>query len=67
MCWISSSLALRQARAAASGSKIMRASYKSRKDFAERLGREARKIKDIANTEAVVRQWRDYIEELCKK
>lgn len=37
------------------------------RDFAEKLGREARKIKDIANTEAVVRQWRDYIEELCKK
>lgn len=37
------------------------------RNFAERLGREARKIKDIANTEAVVRQWRDYIEELCKK
>ena len=37
------------------------------RDFAEKLGREARKIKDIANTEAVVRQWKDYIEELCKK
>ena len=35
--------------------------------FAEKLGREARKIADKANGEAVYEQWRDYIEELCTK
>ena len=34
--------------------------------LAERLGNEARKIKDIANTESVVQQWKEYIEELCR-
>lgn len=36
-------------------------------ELAERLGREARKIADRANGEAVFAQWKDYIEELCKK
>lgn len=35
------------------------------RSFAEKLGREARKIADKANGEAVYEQWRDYIEELC--
>ncbi|MCD7726103.1 MAG: glycosyltransferase [Clostridiales bacterium] len=35
--------------------------------LAERLGREARKIAQKANGEAVYGQWRDYIEELCTK
>ncbi len=34
-------------------------------DLAEKLGREARKIAQRANGEAVFEQWRDYIEELC--
>ena len=33
-------------------------------ELAERLGREARKIADRANGQAVFEQWRDYIEEL---
>ncbi len=33
--------------------------------LAEKLGREARKIAQRANGEAVFEQWRDYIEELC--
>ncbi len=36
------------------------------RDLAERLGENARKIADIANTDAICRQWREYIEELCK-
>lgn len=35
--------------------------------LAERLGREARKIAEKANGEAVYEMWRDYIEELCAK
>lgn len=35
------------------------------RELAERLGREARKIADIANGEAVFEQWREYIEQLC--
>ena len=33
--------------------------------LAERLGRNARKIAEKANDEAVYEQWRDYIEEVC--
>ena len=33
----------------------------------QELGRNARKIKDIANSTAVFEQWRDYIEEICMK
>ncbi len=33
--------------------------------LAERLGKEARKIAEIANGEAVFEQWREYIEQLC--
>ncbi len=36
-------------------------------EFAEQLGLAARKIEKIANTEAIVEQWRDYIEEVCDK
>lgn len=35
--------------------------------LAERLGREARKIAEKANGEAVYEKWRDYIEELCAR
>lgn len=35
--------------------------------LAERLGAEAKKIADKANGQAVYEQWRDYIEELCRK
>lgn len=35
--------------------------------LAERLGREARKIAEKANGEAVYEMWRDYIEELCTR
>lgn len=34
-------------------------------ELAERLGREARKIADRANGQAVYEQWRAYIEQLC--
>lgn len=37
------------------------------RELAERLGMEARKIADRANGEAVFEQWREYIEELCRK
>lgn len=33
--------------------------------LAEKLGRNARKIAEKANDEAIYEQWRDYIEELC--
>ena len=36
-------------------------------ELAERLGREARKIGDLANTKAICDQWKEYIEELCQK
>lgn len=36
-------------------------------DEAERMGRNARKVADIANGQAIYGQWRDYIEELCKE
>lgn len=36
-------------------------------ELAERLGREARKIADKANGQAVYEQWRDYIEQLCNR
>ena len=36
-------------------------------ELAERLGREARKIADKANGQAVYKQWRDYIEQLCNR
>lgn len=35
--------------------------------LAEKLGDNARKIAEIANTDAICGQWRDYIEELCRK
>ena len=34
--------------------------------LAERLGREARKIAERANDEAIYGQWRDYIDEVCE-
>lgn len=37
------------------------------RELAERLGENARKLGEIASTQAVCRQWHDYIEELCKK
>lgn len=36
------------------------------RELAERLGDNARKIGEEANTEAICRQWKAYIEELCK-
>lgn len=36
-------------------------------DYAEQLGRNARKIAETANGKAIFEQWRDYIEELCVK
>ena len=36
-------------------------------ELAKRLGREARKIENLANTEAICNQWKEYIEELCQK
>ena len=36
-------------------------------ELAERLGDNARKIAAIANTDAICGQWKDYIEELCRK
>ena len=35
--------------------------------LAARLGREARKIADRANDEAIYGQWRDYIDEVCEE
>lgn len=35
--------------------------------LAARLGREARKIAERANDEAIYGEWRDYIEELCRE
>lgn len=35
--------------------------------LAGRLGKEARKIGSLANTKAICDQWKEYIEELCKK
>lgn len=35
------------------------------REFAERLGRQARKIAKTANGDVVYELWRDYIEELC--
>ena len=35
------------------------------RDLAERLGKEARKIAERANDQAIYEQWRDYIESLC--
>lgn len=37
------------------------------RELARRLGREARKIAERANGDAVYAQWRDYVEELCGK
>lgn len=37
------------------------------RELAERLGDNARKIGEAANTEAICRQWKAYIEELCRK
>ncbi|MCI9462570.1 MAG: glycosyltransferase family 4 protein [Lachnospiraceae bacterium] len=34
-------------------------------ELAERLGREAARIKERANADVIFAQWRDYIEELC--
>ena len=36
-------------------------------ELANRLGRQARKIAEKANGQAVFEQWRDYIEELCEQ
>lgn len=35
------------------------------RELASRLGREARKIAERANDQAIFEQWRDYIEQLC--
>ncbi|MBD5478472.1 MAG: glycosyltransferase family 4 protein [Lachnospiraceae bacterium] len=37
------------------------------RELAERLGDNARRIGEGANTEAICRQWKEYIEELCVK
>ena len=37
------------------------------RELAERLGDNARRIGEEANTEAICRQWKEYIEELCRK
>lgn len=37
------------------------------RELAERLGEEARKLGELAGTQAVCRQWQDYIEEICRK
>lgn len=37
------------------------------REFAECLGANARHISNIASTQAICRQWQDYIEELCRK
>lgn len=37
------------------------------REFAERLGREARKISERANEDAVFEQWQTYLQECCKK
>lgn len=36
------------------------------RELAEKLGENARKIKETANTDAICRQWEAYIEELCR-
>lgn len=36
-------------------------------EYAEQLGRHARRIADIANGKAVFGQWRDYIEDICTR
>ena len=37
------------------------------RELAERLGREARKISERANEDAVFEQWQAYLQECCKK
>ncbi len=37
------------------------------KEFAERLGKEAAKIKETASTDAIFEQWRDYLEKIVEK
>ena len=37
------------------------------RELAERLGREARKIRERANEDAVFEQWQTYLQECCKK
>lgn len=37
------------------------------RELAERLGREARKISERANEDAVFEQWQTYLQECCKK
>ena len=34
---------------------------------AQKMGREARKIADVANAQKVFEQWRDYLEEVMKR
>ncbi|NLL78173.1 MAG: glycosyltransferase family 4 protein [Clostridiales bacterium] len=36
-------------------------------EYAEKLGDNARKIGEIANSKAIFEQWRNYIEEICSK
>lgn len=36
-------------------------------DMAERLGNQARKLGEIANSHAIFLQWKDYVNELCRK
>lgn len=36
-------------------------------ELAERLGENARHIANIANTEAICNQWKEYIEDICRK
>lgn len=37
------------------------------RELAERLGREARKISERANEDAVFEQWQTYLQECCKR
>lgn len=37
------------------------------RELAERLGMQASKLKEIANTKVICEQWRAYIDELCEK
>lgn len=34
-------------------------------EYAEKLGRQARKISEIANAKSIFEQWRDYIDDIC--
>lgn len=36
------------------------------REFAQRLGRNAAKIGEIANSDTIFEQWKDYVEEICR-